>query len=92
MARSRVALIHGDDRYDNAARALECLAAEISLEGVERLLVKSNLVMTQRPLAAVEVAGNAGLAACRRPFRRHDTYERQQRRQMPGADVMLRAT
>jgi len=55
MAHSRVALVRGDNRYDNVAAALQCIASDISLAGVERLLVKPNLVMTHRPLAVTHV-------------------------------------
>jgi uncharacterized protein (DUF362 family) len=50
-----VALVQGHSRYQNVAAALECIAPDIDLAGVERLLLKPNLVMTHRPLAATHV-------------------------------------
>ncbi len=59
----RVALIRGDDRYDNIAQALELLTdsgrgstplAE-ALSGRKHVLVKPNFVTAHRPLAATHV-------------------------------------
>ena len=90
MSRSRVALNHGDNRHDSVAGALQGIASEINLDGVERPLVKPNLVTTNRPLAAVNLEANASLASCRRAFRSHDTCTRQTRWPMPGSEKILR--
>jgi uncharacterized protein (DUF362 family) len=55
MTRSRVALIQGDSRYDNIARALAAIAPEIDLSGSQRVLIKPNFVVTHMPLAATHV-------------------------------------
>jgi len=50
-----VALIKGDDRYDNIKRALERISDSIDLRGKERILIKPNFVTVERPLAATHV-------------------------------------
>ena len=52
---SRVALVRGDDRYANIRRALELIADDIDLAGVERILVKPNVISTTRPLAITHI-------------------------------------
>lgn len=48
---SRVALIRGQDRYDNIIRALEAIDDQINLAGKQRIVVKPNFVVTKNPLA-----------------------------------------
>lgn len=55
MPKSCVALVQGDDRYQNVARALEWIASDVDLAGKQRVLVKPNFVVTGRPLAATHV-------------------------------------
>jgi uncharacterized protein (DUF362 family) len=55
MPKSRVALVQGDDRYQNMTRALEWIASGIDLAGKQRVLVKPNFVVTHTPLAATHV-------------------------------------
>jgi uncharacterized protein (DUF362 family) len=50
-----VALTRGDDRYSNVASALDLIADQIEVRGKERILIKPNFVMTDRPLAATHV-------------------------------------
>jgi uncharacterized protein (DUF362 family) len=52
---SRVALIHGDNRYDNILRALEQIASEVDLSTKQRVLIKPNFVVTHKPLAATHI-------------------------------------
>jgi uncharacterized protein (DUF362 family) len=52
---ARVALIKGDDRYGNIARALDLIADTIDLRSKERILIKPNFVTVDRPLAATHV-------------------------------------
>ena len=51
MLKSRVALIRGDDRYENVKRALEQTTADVDLSDKKRVLVKPNFVVTDKPLA-----------------------------------------
>jgi len=50
-----VALVKGDDRYGNVAKALDLIADHIDLRGKERILIKPNFVVTHRPLAMTHV-------------------------------------
>lgn len=50
-----VALVKGDERYGNVARALELIADQIDVAGKERILIKPNFVVTNVPLAATHV-------------------------------------
>ena len=52
---SRLALIRGDDRYQNLTAALNVIADDVDLHGVERILIKPNFVVPDRPLAASHV-------------------------------------
>jgi uncharacterized protein (DUF362 family) len=52
MPRSQVALIRGDDRYENVVQALTLLADSVDLTGKQRVLIKPNFVVTNRPAAA----------------------------------------
>jgi uncharacterized protein (DUF362 family) len=52
MPRSKVALIQGDDRYENILRTLELLADSVDLTGKRRVLIKPNFVVTHKPLAS----------------------------------------
>jgi uncharacterized protein (DUF362 family) len=54
-AKSRVALVRGDDRYGNIAQALELLSGSIDLSAKRQVLIKPNFVVTHRPLAATHV-------------------------------------
>jgi len=55
MPTSRVALVQGEDRYDNVSQALERITDEIDLTNRQRVLVKPNFVVTHEPLAATHV-------------------------------------
>jgi len=52
VPKSQVALIQGDDRYDNIAQALGRIAADVDLSDKQRVLIKPNFTVTHRPLAA----------------------------------------
>jgi uncharacterized protein (DUF362 family) len=52
---SRVALCRGDDRYDSVRAALALVADQIDLTGKQRVLIKPNFVVTNKPLAATHV-------------------------------------
>ena len=52
MIPSRVALIQGQDRYDNITRALEAIDSEIDLADKQHIVIKPNFVTTHRDLAA----------------------------------------
>lgn len=53
--KSQVALIRGNDRYDNIARALGLIEGDIDLSNKKRILIKPNFVSTRRQLAATHV-------------------------------------
>jgi uncharacterized protein (DUF362 family) len=53
--KSQVALIRGNDRYDNIARALGLIEGDIDLSDKKRILIKPNFVSTRRQLAATHV-------------------------------------
>ena len=53
--RSRVALIKGNDRYDNVLRALEHIADDIDLAGKRRIIIKPNFVSVRSPSSATHV-------------------------------------
>jgi uncharacterized protein (DUF362 family) len=55
MPTSRVALIQGEDRYENVQRALAQIAADVDLTGKQHVLIKPNFVATDKPLAATHV-------------------------------------
>ena len=55
MSDSQVALIQGDDRYQNTLDALNHIAADIDLSARRHVLVKPNFVVTDKPLAATHV-------------------------------------
>jgi len=50
--RSRVALMKGDDRYDNIAKAPSLIEDDIDLSDKKRALVKPKFVSMRRQLAA----------------------------------------
>ena len=52
---STVALIKGDDRYENITQALSLIGDSIELGDKKRLLIKPNFVSTGRQLAATHV-------------------------------------
>jgi len=52
---SRLALMRGDDRYQNLTHALNAIADDVDLRGVERILVKPNFVSPDYPLCATHV-------------------------------------
>jgi uncharacterized protein (DUF362 family) len=51
----RLALVRGDDRYQNLTAALDAIADDVDLRGVERILVKPNFVSPDHPLCATHV-------------------------------------
>jgi uncharacterized protein (DUF362 family) len=53
--RSRVALIKGDNRYENITQALALIEDEINPSDKKRILIKPNFVSTRRQLAATHV-------------------------------------
>ena len=53
--KSRVALIKGNDRYDNIAQALALIEGDIDLSAKKRILIKPNFVSTRQQLAATHV-------------------------------------
>jgi len=53
--KSQVALIRGNNRYDNIAQALALIEDRIDLSNKERILIKPNFVSTRRQLAATHV-------------------------------------
>ena len=52
---AHVALIKGDDRYGNIARALDLIAGQVDLRGKERILIKPNFVTADNALATTHV-------------------------------------
>jgi uncharacterized protein (DUF362 family) len=52
---SRVALVRGEDRYDNVRQALDCIAGDLDLSGKQRVLIKPNFVVTHHQPAATHV-------------------------------------
>ncbi len=57
QAKSKVALIKGDGRYDNIAKALSLIEGDIRLDEVQDILIKVNFVSTTRQLASTHVEG-----------------------------------
>ena len=53
--KSQVALVRGNDRYDNVAQALDLIEADIDLSDKKRVLIKPNFVSTRRQLASTHV-------------------------------------
>ncbi|MCL4534691.1 MAG: DUF362 domain-containing protein [Bacteroidetes bacterium] len=53
--KSRVALVKGDNRYDNIRKALALVDEDIDLRGKQRVVVKVNFVSASRQLAATHV-------------------------------------
>ncbi len=51
MSTSRVALIRGEDRYENVQGALAQIVADVDLSGKEHVLIKPNFVVSRKPLA-----------------------------------------
>ena len=52
---SRLGLIRGNDRYQNVSAALDAIADDVDLRGVDQILVKPNFVSPDRPLCATHV-------------------------------------
>jgi len=52
---SKVALIKGDDRYENVIRALALIEGDVDLGDRKHVLIKPNFVSTTRQLAATHV-------------------------------------
>ncbi|MFQ5812142.1 MAG: hypothetical protein ACE5I2_02960, partial [Anaerolineae bacterium] len=52
---SKVALIKGDDRYENIAQVLTLIEDGVDLSDKKRILIKPNFVSTRRQLAATHV-------------------------------------
>ena len=48
---SHVALVRGENRYDNVKRALGQITADVDLSDKKRVLIKPNFVVTHKPLA-----------------------------------------
>jgi uncharacterized protein (DUF362 family) len=66
-ARSKVALIKGDSRYDNIAEALSLIEGDIQLDEVKDILIKVNFVSTTHQLASTHVEGVRALLDFLRP-------------------------
>jgi uncharacterized protein (DUF362 family) len=52
---SQLALFFGNDRYQNINNALDAIAEDVDLRGVEQVLVKPNFVRPHFPLSATHV-------------------------------------
>ena len=52
---SQVTLVQGDNRYANVRQALAGISGELDLTGKQRVLIKPNFVVTDKPLAATHV-------------------------------------
>ena len=52
---SRVALTRGEDRYENVTAALNAIADDVDLRGVDQILLKPNFVSPDHPLCATHV-------------------------------------
>jgi uncharacterized protein (DUF362 family) len=52
---SQVALIHGNDRYENIKQVLSQIAQNLKLSDKQRVLIKPNFVVTHNPLATTHV-------------------------------------
>lgn len=50
-----VALVKGENRYGNVARALDLIAGQVEVRGKERIVIKPNFVTTDRALATTHV-------------------------------------
>ena len=55
MARPRVALVKGDDRYTNVSRALQLIEGDLKLGQARKILIKPNLCQVYRELAVTHV-------------------------------------
>lgn len=60
---SQVAVVHGDDRRKNISRALASIDSQImaGLRGKKYVIIKPNIVITERQLAATHVDALAGI-------------------------------
>ena len=56
-AKSKVALVQGDSRYDDITKALGLIEGDIRLDKVKDILIKVNFVSTTRQLASTHVEG-----------------------------------
>jgi len=65
--KSKVALIKGDSRYNNIAKALSLIEGDIRLDEVKDILIKVNFVSTTRQLASTHVEGVRALLDFLRP-------------------------
>jgi uncharacterized protein (DUF362 family) len=65
--KSRVALVKGNDRYDNIGQALDLIGDDIDLGDKKRILIKPNFVSTRRQLAATHVEAVQAVLAWLRP-------------------------
>ncbi len=65
-ARARVALMHGASRADNVYQALKHIEADIraGLAGKKRVIIKPNMVVVDRQLAATHVECLEGILEC----------------------------
>ena len=66
-AKSKVALIKGDSRYGNIAKALSLIESDIQLDKAKDILIKVNFVSTTRQLASTHVEGVRALLDFLRP-------------------------
>jgi uncharacterized protein (DUF362 family) len=66
-AKSKVALIKGDSRYDNITKALSLVEGDIQLDKVKDILIKVNFVSITRQLASTHVDGVRALLDFLRP-------------------------
>ena len=66
-AKSKVALVKGDSRYDDITKALGLIECDIRLDKVKDILIKVNFVSTSRPVATTHVEGVRALLDFLRP-------------------------
>ena len=52
---TQVALVQGNDRYDNVRQALDRISGDLDLPAKRHVLIKPNFVVTHKPLAATHV-------------------------------------
>ena len=52
MSATQVALVRGQDRYDNISQSLALISRQADFSTPQSLLIKPNFVVTQKPLAA----------------------------------------
>ena len=67
QSKSQVALVKGDSRYDNIAKALGLIEGDIRLDKAKDILIKVNFVSTTHQLASTHVEGVRALLDFLRP-------------------------